>query len=39
MTGDFTRDTFRPAMAYSAVRMQQGRLFTDADWKDRKSVV
>lgn len=34
MTGDFTRDTFRPAKGYSAVRMQQGRLFTDADWNE-----
>ncbi|MGQ2930750.1 MAG: DUF6519 domain-containing protein, partial [Sphingopyxis sp.] len=34
MTGDFTRDTFRPAKGYSSVRMQQGRLFTDADWNE-----
>lgn len=34
MTGDFTRDTFRPDKRYSAVRMQQGRLFADADWNE-----
>jgi hypothetical protein len=38
MTGDFTRDTFRPAKAYSSVRMQQGRLFTDADWNEQADI-
>lgn len=38
MSGDFTRDTFRPAKAYSAVRMQQGRLFTDADWNEEGDI-
>src|SRR6187551_2148407 len=38
MTGDFTRDTFRPAKGYSAVRMQQGRLFTDADWNEQGDI-
>ncbi|WP_260583501.1 DUF6519 domain-containing protein [Sphingopyxis sp. PET50] len=38
MTGDFTRDTFRPARDYSAVRMQQGRLFTDADWNEEGDI-
>lgn len=38
MTGDFTRDTFRPAKGYSAVRMQQGRLFTDADWNEEGDI-
>ena len=38
MTGDFTRDTFRPAKGYSSVRMQQGRLFTDADWNEQGSI-
>ena len=38
MTGDFTRDTFRPARGYSAVRMQQGRLFTDADWNEQGDI-
>ncbi|MEA3012181.1 MAG: hypothetical protein QOD42_726 [Sphingomonadales bacterium] len=38
MSGDFTRDTFRPAKAYSAVRMQQGRLFTDADWNEQGDI-
>lgn len=39
MTGDFTRDTFRPAKGYSAVRMQQGRLFTDADWNEEGDIL
>lgn len=38
MTGDFTRDTFRPAKGYSSVRMQQGRLFTDADWNEEGDI-
>lgn len=38
MSGDFTRDTFRPAKGYSAVRMQQGRLFTDADWNEQGDI-
>lgn len=38
MTGDFTRDTFRPQKAYSSVRMQQGRLFTDADWNEQADI-
>lgn len=38
MTGDFTRDTFRPGEGYSAVRMQQGRLFTDADWNEEGDI-
>jgi hypothetical protein len=38
MSGDFTRNTFRPEKAYSAVRMQQGRLFTDADWNEEGDI-
>jgi hypothetical protein len=38
MTGDFTRDTFRPDQRYSSVRMQQGRLFTDADWNEQGDI-
>lgn len=38
MSGDFTRNTFRPERAYSAVRMQQGRLFTDADWNEEGDI-
>ncbi|CAN5364756.1 hypothetical protein BH10PSE14_BH10PSE14_03910 [soil metagenome] len=38
MTGDFTRDTFRPDRGYSSVRMQQGRLFTDADWNEQGDI-
>ena len=35
MTGDFTRDSFRPEQGFSLVRMQQGRVFTDADWNEQ----
>ncbi|HYW16726.1 MAG TPA: DUF6519 domain-containing protein [Allosphingosinicella sp.] len=38
MSGDFTRNSFRPEKAYSAVRMQQGRLFTDADWNEEGDI-
>ncbi|HEY5712964.1 MAG TPA: DUF6519 domain-containing protein, partial [Allosphingosinicella sp.] len=38
MSGDFTRNSYRPAKAYSAVRMQQGRLFTDADWNEQGDI-
>ncbi|UVO55689.1 DUF6519 domain-containing protein [Sphingomonas sp. SUN039] len=38
MTGDFSRNTFDPAKGYSAVRMQQGRLFTDADWNEEGDI-
>jgi len=38
MSGDFTRDTFRPTKGYSSVRMQQGRLFTDADWNEQGDI-
>jgi hypothetical protein len=38
MTGDFTRDTFRPDQGFSSVRMQQGRLFTDADWNEQGDI-
>src|SRR4051812_10480245 len=38
MSGDFTRNTFRPEKAYSAVRMQQGRLLTDADWNEEGDI-
>ncbi len=36
MSGDFTRNSFDPAKFYSAVRMQQGRLFTDATGTSRQ---
>jgi len=38
MTGDFSRNTFDPAKGYSAVRMQQGRLFSDADWNEQVDI-
>jgi len=34
MKGDFTRLTFRPTKHYNSVRMQQGRVQTDADWNE-----
>jgi hypothetical protein len=34
MTGDYTRDTFRPWLHYSGVRQQQGRVHMDADWNE-----
>ena len=39
MTGDFSRKTFDPAKDYSLVRMQQGRLFTDADWNEQADIL
>ncbi len=38
MTVDVSRDTFDPSKAYSAVRMQQGRLFSDADWNEQGDI-
>lgn len=35
MKGDFTRSTFRPQRHYKNVRMQQGRVQTDADWNEQ----
>ncbi|WPB55018.1 DUF6519 domain-containing protein [Xylophilus sp. GOD-11R] len=35
MKGDFSRESFRPAAHYSAVRLQQGRVVTDADWNEQ----
>ncbi len=39
MTGDFSRNTFRHDAPYSLVRMQQGRLFTDADWNEQGDIL
>ncbi|MFN9628837.1 MAG: DUF6519 domain-containing protein [Cyanobacteriota bacterium] len=39
MTGDFSRNTFDPRKDYSLVRMQQGRLFTDADWNEQGDIL
>jgi hypothetical protein len=38
MTGDFTRDTFRPLRHFSAVRQQQGRVHLDADWNEQVDI-
>ena len=35
MKGDLSRDTFDRARHYSAVRLQQGRVVTDADWNEQ----
>ncbi|MGV8803590.1 MAG: DUF6519 domain-containing protein [Polaromonas sp.] len=35
MQGDSSRDSFNPARHYSAVRLQQGRVITDADWNEQ----
>lgn len=35
MKGDLTRETFDPSQHYSAVRLQQGRVMTDADWNEQ----
>ena len=38
MKGDLSRDTFNPAARYSAVRMQQGRVITDADFNEQSDI-
>ena len=38
MKGDLSRDTFDPAARYSAVRMQQGRVITDADFNEQGDI-
>jgi photosystem II stability/assembly factor-like uncharacterized protein len=35
MKGDLSRETFDRARHYSAVRLQQGRVVTDADWNEQ----
>ena len=35
MKGDFSRDTFDRTRHFSAVRLQQGRVVTDADWNEQ----
>jgi photosystem II stability/assembly factor-like uncharacterized protein len=35
MKSDLSRDTFERAHHYSAVRLQQGRVVTDADWNEQ----
>lgn len=38
MKADLSRDTFDPAQHYSAVRLQQGRVVTDADWNEQADI-
>src|SRR5947209_5790993 len=38
MKGDVSRDTFDPAKHYAGVRMQQGRVQTDADWNEQETI-
>jgi photosystem II stability/assembly factor-like uncharacterized protein len=35
MKGDLSRETFNRALHFSAVRLQQGRIVTDADWNEQ----
>ena len=39
MKSDRSRDTFHPEKHYSGVRLQQGRVITDADWNEEDSVL
>src|SRR4051812_7279517 len=38
MKGDFTRETFDPANAFTRVLMQQGRVQLDADWNEQAAI-
>jgi photosystem II stability/assembly factor-like uncharacterized protein len=38
MKGDFSKDTFDRRNHYSSVRLQQGRVVTDADWNEQADV-
>ena len=38
MKGDLSRETFDPAARYSAVRLQQGRVVTDADFNEQGDI-
>ena len=35
MKGDFSKTTFEPRSHFSSVRLQQGRVVTDADWNEQ----
>lgn len=39
MTGDISKNQYVPAKDFSLVRMQQGRLFTDADWNEQGDIL
>ena len=38
MKGDLSRETFDRAQHFSAVRLQQGRIVTDADWNEQAAL-
>ncbi len=38
MKADLSRDTFDRARHFSAVRLQQGRIVTDADWNEQADI-
>ncbi len=38
MSGDYTRNTFKPEKQYSSVRQQQGRVHLDADWNEAADI-
>lgn len=39
MTGDISKNQHVPAKDFSLVRMQQGRLFSDADWNEQGDIL
>ncbi|MEM9302736.1 MAG: DUF6519 domain-containing protein [Pseudomonadota bacterium] len=39
MAGDYSRRTFDGSKDFSLVRMQQGRLFSDADWNEQGDIL
>lgn len=39
MKSDKSRDTFHPEKHFSSVRLQQGRVLTDADWNEQSDVI
>ncbi len=38
MSSDISRESFDPRKSYSSVRMQQGRLLSDADWNEQARI-
>lgn len=39
MKSDKSRETFVPTKHYSSVRLQQGRVLTDADWNEQSDII
>jgi hypothetical protein len=39
MKSDKSRETFHPEKHYSSVRLQQGRVLTDADWNEQSDIL